>query len=473
MTVSDASAETARRWWQLYAVAAFTFLPALGFYYVGEEAIFPISALEMWYHNEPIRRLLYGADLQHNPLFVWLIIPVARLLGWELLLPITRFITICATVLTGAVVAWLAQSLYKDRLFSALAAVIYLTLSDLFFYRGWLAYVDPLFALLTFSAIACLWVGCERRQYSLLAVAMLALYAAFMAKTLTAYAFYAGAGVVLFFRADYRRFLLTPAAIMLHVAGAAMLLIWLTVFASSRAQGSRMFGEILAKLAPDSLGDYLLKVLVFPLEALLCLAPAGLLALWLWARSRGTPARTQDVALRVAAGILLVNFLPYWLAPHSHVRYLLPLFPLAGFAIARVLWVGGEAWLARTRQWLMAAIVVKLMLVLIAFPLYQQHYRGANYAETARAILARTAGWPLYITNVTASGLSVAAYIDVAILPQAPLTFPPVNWQDGFVISYEPNAMAGKVIERFRLGGNDLYLLCRGAACNESRALVR
>lgn len=465
MNEADPGALQARRWWWLYAAAAATFLPAIGFYYVGEEAIFPLSALEMWFHGEPVRRLLYGADLQHNPLFIWLIVPLATLFGWDAVLPVTRFITICATVLTGGVVAWLAQALYKDREFSAVAALIYLTLADIFFYRGWLAYVDPLFALLVFSAIACLWVACERRQLSLLMLALVAIYAAFMAKALTAYVFYAGAGLVLLLRADYRRFLLSAPVLVIHVAGAALPAVWLAVFASTRNQRSRMLGEIIDKLTPESLGGYLLKLMAYPLDTVLCLAPAGWIALWLLVRRRATVTPAQDYGLRIAAGIALVNFLPYWLAPHSHVRYLLPLFPLAGLVIARVLWLGGPPWLARTRRWLIAMIVLKLVLVLIAFPWYQQHYRGANYAATAQAILARTAPHALYITNVTASGLSVAAYIDVARLPQPPLTYPPAKWLDGFVIAYGPDPAMGEVAAQYRLGGNDLYLLCRGAAC--------
>ena len=454
-----------RAWWLFYAAAAITFLPALGFYYVGEEAIFPLSALEMWYHGEPVQRLLFGRDLQHNPLFVWLIVPAASLIGWDAVLPVTRGITIGATLLSGGVVAWLAQALYANRAFSAMAAVVYLTLADLFFYRGWLAYVDPLFGLLIFGAIACLWVACERRQCSLVAMALVIIYAAFMAKTLTAYAFYAGAGLVLLCRTDYRRFLLTVPALVLHAAGAVLPFIWLALFASNRGQSTRLVTEITAKLMPETLGGYLTKLAAYPLEALLCLAPAGLLALWLFVRQRAAIAAQQDVSLKIAAGIVLVNFLPYWLAPHAHVRYLLPLFPLAGWVIARVLWLGGTAWLTRTRQWLAAAIVLKLALVLVAFPLYQQRYRGANYAEAARAIIVRTAGNPLYTTNVSASGLSVAAYIDVARLPQPPLTFPPENWQHGFVIAYETDDQLSVLVTQYRLGGDNLYLLCRGTAC--------
>lgn len=464
MNTAETGNGMARSWWLLFAVAAVTFLPALGFYYVGEEAIFPVSALEMWFHGEPVKRLLFGADLQHNPLFAWLIIPPANLFGWDAMLVVARAITITATVLTAAVVAWLAQGLYGNRNFSAVAAVVYLTLADLFLYRGWLAYVDPLLGLLVFSAIACLWLACAQRRYSLLAWALLLVYAGFMAKALTAYVFYAGAVLVLLFRADHRRFLLTAPSLLLHAAGAALPLLWLMVFASNRGQGSRMFGEIAAKLAPENLADYLVKLLVYPLQTLLCLAPAGLIALWLVARRRIVIPRS-DASLKTAAWIALLNFLPYWLAPQSHVRYLLPLYPLIGLVIARLLWLGGPQLLHLARRWLIGIIVLKLIVVVVAFPVYQARYRGANYAETAQVIRNKTKGHALYTTNVSASGLSVAAYIDTARLPQPPLTFPPAQWTDGFVIAYEPDAKLGRVVAQYRLGGNALYLLCRGAAC--------
>jgi 4-amino-4-deoxy-L-arabinose transferase-like glycosyltransferase len=461
--------DTPRRWWLLFAVAAATFLPALAFYYVGEEAIFPKSALEMWYHNEPIRRLLFGGELQHNPLFTWLIIPLSMLFGWDAMLVVTRGITVAATVLSGVAVAGLAQILYGNRTFSALAAVVYLTLADLFFYRGWLAYVDPLFGLLVFAAMAGLWVACERRHSGWLALALLALTGAFLAKALTAYVFYAGAGLVLLLR-GHRRFLLSAPSLALHVAALAFPLLWFRFFMASSGQGTRMFSEIVAKLAPESLADYLLKLLAYPLETLLSLAPAGLIALWLLLRRRRLLADAQDAHLATALLILLVGYLPYWLAPHSHVRYLVPLYPLAGLVIARVLWLGGAAVLATTRKWVIGLIVVKLLVVLIAFPLYQQRYRGANYAEAAQAIIARTAGHPLYTLNVSASGLSVAAYIDTARLPKQPLGFPPAEWRDGFALAYEPDEKIGRIAAQYRLGGNELYLLCRGAACEAQPA---
>ena len=469
MPASSATRGTSQGWWLLFAIAALSFLPALGFYYVGEEAVFPKSALEMWFHGEPVKRLLFGSDLQHTPLFAWLIIPPASLLGWDWVLPVTRAITIAATVLTGLVAAWLAQSLYRDPLFSAVTAAVYLTLADLFFYRGWLAYVDPLFGLLVFSALACLWVACERRSHRLLLFAVLALTAAFLSKALTAYVFYAGAVAALLLQPAYRRFLLSLPAVAIHVLAAALLLLWLGFVAPSRGQGGRMFGEILAKLAPENLADYALKLLAYPLETLLALAPAGILALWLLLRRRSALNAAGDIHLRTAALIALAGYLPYWLASHSNMRYLLPLYPFAGLIIARLLWLGGEGVLANTRKWLIGAIVLKLLVVTIAFPLYQSRYRGENYLRTAETLIDVTQGHPLYTLNVSASGLSVAAYIDVARLPQLPLTFPPADLKDGFIIAYTPDPKIGEVAAEYRLGGNTLYLLCRGTACAAAR----
>ena len=384
MSNAEPVVRTQRSWWLLFAAAAASFLPALFFYYVGEEAIFPKSALEMWYYGEPVRRILFGVDLQHNPLFTWLIIPLSMLFGWDAMLPVTRGITIAATVGSGLVVAGLAQFLYGNRVFAAVAAVVYLTLADLFFYRGWLAYVDPLFGLLVFTAIAALWVACERRHAGWLTLALLALSAAFMAKALTAYVFYGGTAFVLLWR-GHHRFLFSLKSIALHAAALLFPLLWFRFFMASSGQGTRMFSEIVAKLGPESLTNYVAKLVLYPLETALCLAPVGLMVLWQLLRRRSVLVEAKDTHLTTALLILLVGYLPYWLAPHSHVRYLVPLYPLAGLVIARVLWIGGNGVLATTRKWVIGLIVVKLLVVLIAFPLYQQRYRGANYAEAAQA----------------------------------------------------------------------------------------
>ncbi len=456
----------ARRWWLFFAVAAATFLPALGFHYVGEEAIFPISSLEMWYHGEWLRQLLFGGSLQHPPLFNWLIIPLATAVGWEHMLGVARAIVITATILTGLIVGWLAHVLYRDRVFAAFAAAVYITLADVFFYRGSLAYVDPLFALFVAAAVACLWAACVRRELVLLALATGALTAAFLSKALTAYVFYGVAGSVLLLDRQYRTFLLSPAAWFLHALAVALPLAWFTLVPVNTGQGARMFADILAKLSAEGLADYAVKLVAYPLETAVRLAPALFIAAYCFWKRRPVEVDPDGRHTRNMLVIALLSYAPYWLAPQSGIRYLLPLYPLAALFLARAIWRAGAPAKRLTLRWLIAAVVAKLVIVLAVFPYYQSEYRGANYATVAREILKRTAGEPLYTTNVSASGLAVAAHLDILRLPQPPLTFPPARWDSGFVIAYEPDLKAGRIAARYRLGGNDLYLLCRGTACD-------
>jgi hypothetical protein len=119
-----------------------------------------------------------------------------------------------------------------------------------------------------------------------------------------------------------------------------------------------------------------------------------------------------------------------------------------------------------TINWFAALLAVKLALVLAVFPYYQRTYRGENFALAAQAILERTQGHALYTTNVSASGLSVAANLDILRLSAPPIAWPPREWETGFVISYTPDPGLGRVVKQYRLGGKVLYLLCRGAACD-------
>jgi hypothetical protein len=81
----------------------------------------------------------------------------------------------------------------------------------------------------------------------------------------------------------------------------------------------------------------------------------------------------------------------------------------------------------------------------------------------------RTAGHPLYVNDVSASGMSVAGYIDAYAHPAPPLRRPPAQWDTGFVIAYEEDPQTGSVFKHYPLAANNLYLLCRGAACAAGR----
>ncbi len=452
----------------LLLIAALSYAPTLAFFYVGEEAIFPISSLEMWHGRDWFHQHLFGLNLQHNPLFNWLIIPFAALIGWEYMLPVTRALTIAATLGTAAATAWLAWQLTRDRAFAAFAALLYLTLADVLFYRGWLAYVDPLFGFFVFGAIAALWVACEDGRRALLAVAVASLTCAFLSKAFTAYVFYGAAALVLMIDPRRRRVLLGGTSLALHAGALLAPAAWLWLVVGDQGQGTRMLSEIIVKLAPAGVLEYLRHLAGFPVETMLRLSPAFLLAGYYVWRRRIAIAPRWEPHWRAALWIACLNYLPYWLSPHGSIRYLVPLYPVIALALAMLLWSADAQALRNVRHWLAGAIALKLVAVLL-FPLYQSHYRGENYALAAQRIIERTAGHSLYTTNDTASGLSVAGYIDAWRHPAPPLQWMPRLWESGFVIAEAPDTAVGEVVEKFRLGRNELFLLCRGAACAQPR----
>jgi 4-amino-4-deoxy-L-arabinose transferase-like glycosyltransferase len=451
----------------LVLLVVLSYLPAIGFYYVGEEAIFPISALEMWHQRDWLRQHLFGFNLYHNPLFNWLIIPFAALAGWEHMLQVARTITVTATLATGATVGWLAWRLLRDANVAWFAALTYLTLADVLLYRGWLAYVDPLFGFFVFAAIAALWVACEERRPNLLVLAVASLTCAFMSKAFTAYVFYGTAVLVLLMAPQRRRILLGPASLVLHVIALLAPALWLALMLGDPGQGIRMFDDILAKLTPKGVFEYLRQLAGFPAETVLRLSPAILLVAYFAWRRRIVVSTGVAPHLKIALWIAGLGYLPYWLSPHGAIRYLVPLYPLIGFALALLLWCAGEQAVGLTRRWLIGMVVVKFVAALALFPYYQSHYRGENYALAAQDAIARSAGQPLYTMADTASGLSIAGYIDAWRYPAAPLRWAPDRWESGFVLTETEDPALGKRAARYQLGGDEIFLLCRGAACTD------
>ena len=405
MTATATQGRLERRLVWLFVVAAATFVPTIGFWYVGEEAIFPISSIEMHHTGDWVRQHLYGLNTKHNPLLNWLVVPVADLVGWRHVLEVTRALTALSTVLAGIVAFLLARALTGDRLLALAAAAIYLTFEDVLFYRGWLAYVDPFYAMLIAASIAALWLGAERRSRAWLAAAVLLIVAAFMAKAFTAFVFYGAAYVVLSVDAGRRRFLWNPASLGLQLLAPALVGLWLAWLPQTEGQGPRLFHEILAKLAPQGVIPYAKQLIGFPLKTLAHLAPAALVALWyLW--RRGLPRSAMHRAVPVAAGIAALNFLPYWLAPQSSVRYLLPILPFVAIALAGLFRAWGEDAIRTLVRWMAVVVALKLVFALWGYPLYQREYRGQNYATAARDIMARAGATPLYTRNDTAAWLS-------------------------------------------------------------------
>ena len=205
----------------LAAAAAASFIPSLFYYYVGEEGLYTIAAMQMQMSGDFLVPVVPGGNYGRPPLFIWLILLVANVIGWEHVLLASRLVIFTATLLTAAGVGWFTYALFADGKLAACAVLVYLTFLDVLFYRGWLAYSDPLFAFFVFGSIGCAWIAAKRASYGMLAAGLILLSCAFLTKALTAYAFYAVALVLLLLHEQHRRFLLSIPSVVIHLIGAA------------------------------------------------------------------------------------------------------------------------------------------------------------------------------------------------------------------------------------------------------------
>lgn len=472
---------TRRAWW-LYAAAIASSIPTLWFYLVGEEGILVNASLEMWQRGDWLRLWLYGVDAQHGVFANWLIIMASSVVGWAHAPGVVRAIMIASTALSGLMVAFLVQRLYRNAAIAAavapavapIAAAITVTFIDILLYRGWLGYRDPLLAMLIMGAITALWMAVETRRAAWLLGTLICATAAFLTKGIIAYAFVGAAALVFLCQREARTVLLRPVPLLLAAATLCMPLLWSYWTAGDQAHNARMTSEIADKLMPLGVSAYLQKLITYPLDAVLRLAPVSLLVLW-WAwrgRSHGPnnlSGLLREPPVRIALAIAVVSFVPFWLAPQSHFRYVMPILPLLALVLAVAVCRLGDAAVRTALRWLWAVVALKLLLATVLFPIYQHKVRGENYALAARAVLQRTAGFPLYTQDVSAAGLSVTAYMNIQRLPQPVLTYAPASptpWDNAYAISNLPDEKLGKVAEKYPLAGDTLYLLCRGTACS-------
>ena len=459
-----------RFWWVGFALAAASFAATLTLPYVGEEGIYTITAMEMKVRGQYVLNTLYGTNHGQPPLLNWLVIPVADVIGWPHVLVASRFVTACATIGTGLVLAWLVAGLTQDARLAAFAALVYLT-SDALIYHGWIAYTYPTLAFFTFTAIACLWTSAVRRSMLLGWLAAAAISCGALTKGVSAYAFYGAAGLVLLCRPDLRPFLLRPGVIAPHLLAAMLFVVWHRYLIGSAAQQSMDLSAVAEKVRAFDLGNWLNQLWSFPLETMLRFAPASLLAAYVWLRRRSGGANATSITppVTTAAWIALLGYLPYWLWPDTGARYVMPLYPLAAFVIADALWRQRVVTMRSIARWLFATIAFKYVAVLWAYPAYLREHRG-DYAAVAAEIETLTAGSPLYANDVSATGLSVVAHIDSRRFPRQLVQWPPAEWASGFLLANAEDPVASEVVRKFPLGGKVLYLLCRGDACERGPA---
>jgi len=448
----------AKHYWRLFWLAGLTYAITLfSVQYTGEEAVYTLQSYEMWYRGEYLVPTQLGEPYQRPALYNWLIMAFSWLLGWDKVLMAARLVSALSSLASGLLLAWFVRRVWNDRLRAAFSAMVFISLWDVLGYYGWLAYSDAPFGFFCLTGMLFAWLAVRERSLVWLTVALLGACCGFMTKALTAYIFYGVAMLISLWRMKAWRFTLSPVGWLLHLAALTPPLWWRLRTPS----GAGMVHDISDKLGGLGLLPYLKQITSFPLMTLGNLLPLGALALWVMWRQRKDQAPATDENMRLAAWIALVNFLPYWLAPQSGGRYLLPLYGLLALLVSAPLYATPELRRLATR-WVMAAIAFKVVIAAWAFPAYTHKIRP-DIAAIAADVERITADQPLYSNDVAWVGLSVAATLDVARAPRPPLEMAGKDMLDGFILVEAPDPAQGQVVKAYK----GTYLLCRGSACSK------
>lgn len=437
--------------------ALFMLLPLPVMQYVGEEGLMALKSYEMFVRDDWLRSSIFGMVWPHSVLWHWPAIIISKLIGWEHVDIAVRLVSVIASWLTALSVGFMASWLFNRRHAGWLAALVYLSMGEVAFWYGWLGYVDATFGMFVFTAIATLWRAIADAHIGWLMVSLILISLAFMTKNITAYALYGASGLILLWRLKQWQLLKNPFFLFGGLLALSVPFAWQTfVVPAGENTASTTAHDVLRNFAGFGLLAYLKHWLSLPLIFLVRALPVSLLLVWLWLRRKHR--FTLDEPLTTLSLVLLICFAPFWISAGATPRYLVPLYGLVALLLTGLL-------LQLDQIRLKQSIVLMALLVLAKIPYsvgilpYIKDWRPERDVKiVAHEIMQRTLNAPLRTQNDVATGLAIAAYIDVWRQQR-----PPIIWYDGkesgvYVLAEVETPGFGELVKTWRLRGDHVYL---------------
>ena len=445
----------------LFFFIILAYLPTIFFRYIGEEANYTIMSMEMFQHQEYWHVYALGGEGGRPPLYNWLMIPLSQLLGWSHVLIAARIITLGATFGTAWGLGWLARKLWPHTRSGWIASSLYLLTLDVLYYRGWLAYADPLFSFFMVWSMAYLWIACRQQSTTKVFWAMVFIFLSYLTKVFTAYVFLGSVWLILLLHKPYRTFLLKPSTIFVSLLGLSPWFGWMYWIGSHDSiQASWQLTDLTHKTTHFSgFLPYLRKLFQFPLSVMIGLLPSsGILLFDLWKNKNASHTLEQKLLL----GMFAINFLPYWLAPDSAIRYVLPSY---GFIVLGATYaILNSSIPSFYLHWSKLITGLGLINNFMLFPLYQHYVRGQNYEIMAQKIQAQYPHQTLFCTNYTSIGLSIVATLDGQNISAPAITTPTLH-SIGIDIAETPHDVPGVPLPFLTVNDESTAIICLGQQC--------
>lgn len=435
------------------------FLPLPIMQYVAEESYYALGSYEIFVDKHWWYQSIFGLAWPKTPLFNWLIIGVAQVIGWQHLEIATRIVSVSASLASAAVVFFMARRLFPEQLHTPwLGAIIYLTMGEVSFWYGWLGYADATFGFFIFAAICCLWIAIEDERIKWLLLSLSFISLAFLTKNISCYVIYISAGLILLWRHQSWHLLIRPLFIIPVVTSFSLPWIYqhLILDIDSSGNTSVAVGDALRNFLGYGLMSYIYHWLTYPLLFLLRAFPVTLLLIWFYVKER--QRYHLDRNLRTLLYILLLSLLPFWLSATGTPRYLVPFYGLLALLLTGLTLQLNSQRTTLLFKALIVVIVLKIPYSFAALPYIKDWRPERDIRAVVEDIMQITDGKSVRTQNDVSTGLSIGCYINVRT-PHDEY----VRWYDGkergiYIISEVEDPALGELKKQWRLQGNHTYL---------------
>jgi len=432
-------------------------LPLPVMQYVAEESYYTLGAYEMFVSGDWWHQSIFGMYWPKTPLYNWLIVAVAQLIGWENLHIAARIVSVSATLGSATVVFFMTRRFYPVHAdLPWRAALIYLTMGEVFFWYGWLGYADATFGFFIFAAIACLWIAIEDISLPWLLLSALLIALAFFTKNISCYLMYISAGLVLIYRYRHWKLLLNPLYIVPVLAAFSFPWVYQNIILGGGSNTGVAVGDALRNFIGYDILVYLKHWLTYPLLFLSRAFPVTLLLLWFYFRDK--QRYSLDHVQCTLVMILILCLFPYWLSATGTPRYLIPFYGLLALLLTGLTLQLDKRKVAVVFKTLLIIIVLKIPFSFAVLPYIKDWRPERDIVAVVEDIMQISKGKPVRTLDDVSTGLSIGAYIDVRT-PHDQF----VRWYDGkekqvYILSEVKDPKLGKLVKYWRLQGNHTYL---------------
>jgi 4-amino-4-deoxy-L-arabinose transferase-like glycosyltransferase len=428
--------------------------------YTGEESVYTVSAYEMWYHGQWLSPTLYGEPYRRPPLINWLIIGITFIISWEYAIAAVRIVSALATFGSAAVIFWFLKRMKMTVEVASIGALIYLTMWQVIGGYGWKGYSDALFGSFTLTAMLFGYLAIKESSLRWLLFAIFFSYLGFLTKALTSFVFLFSALFITALVEKRLTYLVKIGFPVFFIQAAVLVGSWYAIVPSGNQLAEGMLFDIFNRYLKTEFNVFFRHISFFPFETMLNMLPASAFLLFLGLK--GGIFQNKNSLATIFGLTGLIGFLPYWIAPVSHSRYLMPIYGIVAIYLTLLI-QGNFHFLTLVRKVLVWVALFKLAYAVFLFPLYTSlirppiHQWAANVKEIVGDEL-------LFSVDQTWIGISVVDTVNRMIYPRPPIVRSYVGVDSGFVMSNTNRHDLGILVKSF---DSKMFLYCFGVNCVE------